>query len=233
VISTIAGTGIGGFGGDAGPAVSGQLNSPSGVTVDSSGNLFIADSANSRIRKVTGGVISTFAGTGAFAFGGDNGPAVQASLSFPTGLHADMQGNVYIADTLNNRIRKVDSSGIISTVAGVGAAGSSGDNGQAVAAQLNAPYGVTVDSLGVIFIGDTANHRVRRVDTNGVITRFVGATEGFSGDGGPAASAQLDSPRGLSIDSAGNLYIADHGNSRIRRVQQTVAQRRRGQTISH
>jgi uncharacterized protein (TIGR03437 family) len=220
VIITVAGNGGDGFSGDNGPATSALLYHPYGLTVDSAGNLYIADNANSRIRKVSNGVISTAAGNGTFGFSGDNGPATSAQLNGPYGVAVDSAGNLYIADSLNNRIRKV-SNGVISTVAGNGTQGFSGDNGPATSAQLNGPYGVAVDSAGNLYIADSLNNRIRKV-TNGVITTVAGSgTQGFSGDNGPATSAELYLPE-IAVDSAGNLYIADYGNRRIRRVTNGV-----------
>ena len=219
-ISTVAGTGTGGFSGDGGPATSAQLNSPIGVAVDSSGNLFISDDANSRIRKVdTSGNISTVAGTSTAGFSGDGGPATSAQLNFPSGVALDSSGNLFIADTSNRRVRKLDTSGNISTVAGNGTLGSSGDGGPATSAELSVPFGVAVDSSGNLFIVDGFTHTVRKVDTSGIISTVAGVgTAAFSGDGGPATSAHLNNPNDLVVDSSGNLFIADRNNHRIRKV---------------
>ena len=197
-----------------------NLNSPSGVTVDGAGNLYIADTNNHRIRKVdTSGVITTVAGTGVSGYSGDDGLATAAQLNNPYGVTVDGAGNLYIADRSNHRIRKVDTSGVITTVAGTGAYGYSGDDGTAITAQLNFPYGVTIDSIGNLYIADSFNHRIRKVDTSGVITTVAGTgAQGNSGDGGAATAAQLNSPSNVTVDSAGNLYIADTNNHRIRKV---------------
>ena len=215
LITTVAGSGMGGFGGDNGPATSAQLDSPSDVAVDAAGNLYIADSGNSRIRKVSNGVIATVAGSGVVDFDGDNGPATSAQMNVNSGIAVDAAGNFYIADKLNNRIRKV-SKGVITTVAGFGTKGFSGDNGAATEAELSAPQGVAVDAAGNLYIADTGNHCIRKV-SNGVITTVAGSgAEGSGGDNGPATSAQLNSPQGLAVDAAGNLYIADPVDDRIR-----------------
>ena len=207
---------------DNGPATAAWLRSPRGVAADGAGNLFIADTVNHRIRKVdSAGVISTVAGTDSSGSRGDGGPAVDARLFSPHGVAVDGAGNLFIADTVNHRIRKVDSAGVISTVAGTGWTGSRGDGGPAVDARLNRPYGVAVDGAGNLFIADTDNHRIRKVDSAGVISTVAGTGEfggGFSGDGGPATAALLDRPYGVAVDGAGNLFIADTVNYRIRKV---------------
>ena len=215
VIATVAGNGTPAFSGDNGPATSAQLSAPIGVAVDSAGNLYIADSSNDRIRKVTNGVITTVAGNGTLGFSGDNGPAISATLNAPNGVAVDSAGNLYINDCGNYRIRKV-TNGVITTVAGNGTLGFSGDNGPATSAQLNSPSGVAVDSAGNLYIADFGNNRIRKV-SNGVIATVAGnGTQGFSGDNGPATSAELSYPEGVAVDSAGNLYIADTDNYRIR-----------------
>ena len=222
-ISTVAGSGTSGFGGDGGAATSATLNNPRGVAVDGAGNLYIADAANHRIRKVDAstGNISTVAGSGTSGFGGDGGPAASAQVNSPRGVAVDGAGNLYIADTLNHRIRKVDAStGNILTVAGTGTSGFSGDGGPASAARLTSPFGVAVDGAGNLYIADTLNLRIRKVDASGTISTIAGTgTFGFSGDGGPPALARLYRPRGVTVDGAGNLYIADTENHRIRRTR--------------
>jgi trimeric autotransporter adhesin len=211
IIRTVAGNGMQGFSGDGSPAVSAEFEGPSGVAVDSAGNLYIAD--GSRVRKVSSGIITTFAGNGTSGSSGDGGPVTGAALSGSSGVAVDSAGNLYIADY--NRVRKV-SNGIITTVAGNGTLGFSGDGGPATSAELNGLEGIAVDSGGKLYIADTANNRVRMV-SNGVISTVAGsASAGFGGDGGPATSAQLDGTDGIAVDSAGNIYIANFLNKRVR-----------------
>ncbi|MGI5484683.1 RICIN domain-containing protein [Streptomyces lavendofoliae] len=219
-ISTVAGTGVAGFKGDNEPAAAAQLNRPYGIAVDSTGTLYFSDHSNHRVRKITSdGRISTVAGTGAAGFSGDNGPAVSAQLNYPREVAVDSAGAVYICDTNNHRIRKITPDGKISTVAGTGTAGFSGDGGPATAAQLHTPVGVAVTSTGVLHISDYANHRVRTVTPEGKISTVAGAgPAGFSGDDGPAASARLNGPHGVAVDGADDLYVADYGNHRVRKV---------------
>ena len=201
-ITTVAGTGKGGYSGDRGPAVDAQLSFPIGVAVDSAGILYIADTANGRIRRVDGsGIITTIVGTGSSGYGGDGPPAVEAQLYGPRAVALDGAGNLYITETTYSRIRRVDASGNITTVA----------------TGLRHPRGVAVDDAGNLYIADLGNHRVQRVDTAGTITTVAGTGKrGFSGDGGPAVEAQLDNPHGVVLDSVGNLYIS--GAQQIRRV---------------
>jgi uncharacterized protein (TIGR03437 family) len=233
LISAIAGNGgSADYGGDGGQALNSRLNAPTGVAVDASGNLYIADSGNYRVRKVsTAGVITTVAGNGTPGYSGDGGPATRAQLTWPLGLAVDSAGNLYIGD--GTRVRKVLADDTILTVAGnglpFGPGGSAvtGDGGPATAAQLTVPSGLAVDSTGSLYILDTENNRVRKVSQNGIITTFAGnGVPGYSGDGGPATSAQLGitnqihgiNPTGLAFDGNGNLYITDDGNVRIRKV---------------
>ena len=229
-ITTIAGTGTAGFSGDGGPASDAQLNNPLRVAVDAAGDLFIADAANQRIRKVDpAGTITTVAGKGTAAFGGDGGPATSAQLYNPAGVAVDAAGNLFIADTGNQRIRKVDPAGTITSVAGNGHQGFGGDGGSATSAHLNNPSGLAVDASGNLFIADQDNNRIRKIDLTGMITTVAGGAcpeppycnPGFSGDGGPAASAQLYDPTGVAVDSEGNLFIADPWNGRVRKVDPT------------
>jgi sugar lactone lactonase YvrE len=226
IISTIAGGGYG-FSGDGGPATSAQLADPSGVAVDSAGNIYIADSFNNRIRKVNpAGIISTVAGSGPAPyftsggnFGGDGGPATAALLDYPFGVAVDGPGNIYIMDLYNQRIRKVSLTGTISTIAGNGICNFSGDGGLATAATICDPYAASVDAAGNVYFTDTENARIRVINSAGIISTVAGNGQaGFSGDGGPATSAQLFAPEGVVTDSNGNIYIADQHNQRIRKV---------------
>jgi len=205
--------------GDGGLATAAQLISPYCVSLDS-GNLYIGDQGNNRVRRVSlaTGTITTAAGTGVAGFRGDGGPATAAQLNSPSGVLVG-SGNLYIADRANNRVRRVDlATGIITTVAGSGVAGSDGDAGLATLAQLNAPYGFAIGS-GNLYISENLGHRIRRVDlATGTITNFAGTgVAGSAGDGGPATAAQLNGPVGLAVDSV-SLYISDSANSRVRRV---------------
>ena len=223
IINTIAGNGSFGFGGDGGLATSAILKNPTGVTVDAAGNIYIVDQGNSRVRKVNiNGIISTIAGNGIAGFGGDGGLATNALLNNPTGINFDGLGNLYITDYSNNRIRKVGSNGIISTVAGNGNVGYGGDGGLATTAILNRPFGLAIDGVGNIFIADVGNNRIRKIDINGIISTIAGTDSigvYYGGDGGVATRALLNSPFGVAVSSSGNiLYIADAGNNRIREV---------------
>ena len=220
-VSTIAGSGLAGFSGDGGPATSARLGDRvEGLAVDGEGNIYIADTGNYRIRKVDrSGIISTIAGTGSFRTGGDGGPARVAGLTAIGGLAVDAVGNLYVADTWDDRVRRIDTNGIISTVAGTGDAGRSGDAGPAIDARLDKPKGVAVGPAGNIYIADTDNHVVRRVDASGTITTIAGTGDrGYSGDGGPATDAVLSEPQAVAVDAVGNVYIADTANGIVRRV---------------
>ena len=218
IINLVAGIGPPGFSGDGGRATAAQLSGAQGVAVDSAGNLFIADTGNSRVREVTSETISTVAGMGNAGFSGDGVPAVNASLS-TAGIAVDKAGDLFISDPVNFRIREVSASGTISTVAGSGSQGYSGDNGPAGSAQLSAMAGLAIDSSGNLYIADSGNNCVREVTAAGVISTVAGnGTPGFSGDGGLAASAQLQNPSGVAVDASGNIYIADTNNNRVRKV---------------
>jgi uncharacterized protein (TIGR03437 family) len=272
-ISTFAGNGTSGFSGDGGPATNAALffpiavavdgagtvyladgnglrkvdkngiinsvpvissflsriASPGGMTADSAGNLYVSDLNGSAIYKLDkAGVLTTVAG-GAFGFSGDGGPSTKAKLYFPSGVALDSAGNIYFADKGNNRVRKVDTKGIITTFAGTGTAGYSGDGGPATSAKLGlnltaAYQGVAVDSAGNVYIADPANNRIRMVNPAGIISTFAGNGTPFAtgslgnGDGGPPASASVATPYGVKVDSAGNVFIADTGHGIIRKV---------------
>ncbi len=219
-IATIAGTGTAGFSGDGGQATSAQLNTPYGVAVASNGDVYIADVNNNRVRRVTSaGTISTVAGTGTATSTGDGGQATSATLFAPIGVALDASGNLYVSELGAHKVRRVTTAGVISTFAGNGTAGATGDGGQATSAQLNNPLGVAVDAGGNVYIADVANNKIRRVTAQGTITTFAGTgTAGASGDGGPATAAQVNTPYGVAVDAAGSLYIGDTGNHKIRRV---------------
>ena len=215
IITTIAGNGVNADGGDGGAPLNASIGQPSGLAIDAAGNIYVANYTNSRIRKISNGVITTVAGTGAAGFSGDNGPATSAKIALPQGIAVDGNGTLYIADEYNNRIRKV-TNGTITTLAGGG--NSLGDGGPATSAQLNQPWGVAANG-GNVFIADAGNNRIRKVDSNGMITTIAGTgIAGFSGDGGPATSAQLSYPTGVAVDAIGNIYIAGFGDSRVRKI---------------
>src|SRR5438445_5921470 len=222
-INTVAGNGFSGFAGDGGAATSASLNFPEGAALDTRGNLYIADYANHRIRKVAAatGIITTVAGNGSLGFAGDGGAATSASLNFPTGVALDASGNLYIADSDNRRIRKVAAAtGIITTVAGNGNYGFGGDGGAATSATLSDPLGVALDAGGNLYIADFSSHRIRKVTAaTGIITTVAGnGSPTFAGDGGAATSASLFRPTGVALDASGNLYVADQDNYRVRKV---------------
>jgi len=222
-ISTIAGTGTGGYNGDGIAATSAKLAIPFGVAVDAAGNVFIGDAGNARVRRVdaTTGVITTIAGTGTAGYNGDGIAATSAKLDAPWGVAVDAAGNVFIGDANNHRVRRVDATtGLITTIAGTGTAGYNGDGIVATSAELDTPTGVAVDAAGNVFIADDNGHRVRRVDaTTGLISTLAGTgTAGYNGDGVAGTSAKLNGPSGVAVDAAGNVFIADVNNHRVRRV---------------
>ena len=223
-IRGVAGTGTSGASPEGTSPLAAQLRGPRGVCVDRSGNLYgtlyIVDTSNHRVLRLSpGGTLQTAAGNGSPGNAGDEGAARFAQLDTPSACATDSAGNLFIADTANHAIRKVNPGGVISTVAGAGIAGSSGDEGAATGARLASPRGVVADDMGDIFIADTGNHRIRQVTPDGVIHSIAGSgAAGFSGDGGPAAGALLNGPQGLFLDGAGDLYFADTGNNRIRRL---------------
>lgn len=219
-ITTLAGVGTAGLAGDGGAGDSAQLRNPAAVVEDSFGNLYIADTFNNRIRKLaTDGTITTIAGSDTTTYSGDGGAATRAGLSHPSGIALDRNGVLYIADTAHHMVRKVSAEGVISRVAGTGAAGYKGDGGAATDANLNTPMGVAVDAAGNLYIADTLNHRIRRVTPDGKIATVAGnGAAAYYGDGGAATDASLNYPQAVTVDQAGNLYIGDTYNDRVRKV---------------
>ncbi len=219
-INTIAGSGTtGGYTGDGTAASAATLNTPAGLTADASGNIYFADLSNGVVRKIsTSGIITTVAGGGS-SYPGDGAAATTAFFSSVVGVAVDGSGNLYIADFGHNRVRKVDASGTITTVAGTGTSGSSGDGSAATAAQLNGPYSVATDGTGNLYIADRYNHKIRKVNTSGIISTLAGdGVSGSTGDGGAATAARLNNPLGVSADAAGNVYVADYSNAKVRKI---------------
>ena len=221
IITTIAGTGVAGYGGDSGPATDAQLNRPYNVTLDGLGNLYVADQQNHRIRKInlSTGIITTVAGNGTPGDIGDGGPAASAEIYYPNYVHSDAAGNLYITDNGNHKIRKVSTSGMINTIVGTGLGGYSGDGGLATSAQLYYPGGTNLDTAGNLYIADYGNNVIRKVSTAGIITTIAGTgAGGYNGDGGLATDAQLNGPIDVTTDHNGNIYIADCLNFRVRKI---------------
>jgi len=221
-ISTVAGNGISGHGGDGGPATAAGFNVPVSIAIDTIGNMFIVDnnsSGLSYIRKVNKfGIIETIAGNGTIGYSGDGGSATAAAFKSISDIAVDVYGNIYATEYANHVIRKINVLGIIETIAGNHTPGFSGDGGLATAAQFYLPCGLAIDPIGNIYVADMGNKRIRRIDTAGIVTTFAGnGTLGFSGDGGQATAAALSQPMGLAVDSADNVYIADQ-TSRIRKI---------------
>jgi len=219
IITTAVGTGTGGYSGDGGPATDAMIWQW-GIAMDGIGNLYIADGISNRIRKVNpSGIINTIAGNGTSVFGGDGGPATAAGLNLPIAVAVDAFGNVYIADRFHYVIRKVNTSGIITTIAGNGTNGNTGDGGAATVAEIGEIWGITIDGSGNLFFADYYNNVVRKINSVGIITTYAGnGSVVYSGDGGTAAAAGISHPSNVAVDISGNLYISEHGSSRIRKV---------------
>jgi len=230
-ITTVAGNGVQGGGGDGGPAVQASMYIPIRCVVDATGNLYVTDQSGQKIRMISpAGIISTFAGNGTNAgphsigtYSGDGGPAITASLNNPTAITVDSAGNIYFSDQYNQRIRKVDKNGTITTIAGNGTAGFSGDNGPATSAALNYPGGLFADQNGDIYFADDVNNRVRKISGSAITTVAGNGAQGFSGDNGPALQAEFNGQFGVALDAAGNVFIADSANNRIRKVSSLAA----------
>ncbi len=218
IITTIAGNGTPGYTGDGGAATSASITPPDGVAVDPTGNVYI--SSHWSVRRInTAGIISRFAGNGAFGYSGDGGPATNASVGESSDIETDRYGNVYFTDFLNHCARKVNASGIISTIAGNGTPGFWGDGGAATASMLDFPVGIDVDDAGNVYIGDRDNERLRMIDAHGVINTITGTgVNAYSGDGGAATAAKINKPHALAHDACGNLYFCDRVNNRVRMI---------------
>jgi trimeric autotransporter adhesin len=221
IINTVVGTGVCGFNGDNIPATIAQIGVAAQVIIDSLGNLFITDGGNHRVRKIdqSTGIITTIAGTGLSSFGGDGGPASAASLNSPNAICFDKIGNMYISDATNYRIRRINTSGIISTIAGIGIPGFSGDNGAATAAKLWLTRSIIFDDNGNLFISDWGANRIRKIDTAGIITTFAGnGGVGFFGDGGPATNSTFTGIGQICFDSFYNMFVPDYSNDRVHMI---------------
>ena len=220
IISTVAGTGEPGYGGDGGPGPLAQLREPNDCFLDGRGGLLIADIQDQRIRRVdlNTGIINTFAGNGEKVRAGDGLPATQASILGARAVCMDGSGNTYIAEREGNGVRKVDANGIMSTLAGTGERGYTGDGGPASAATWGAPKAIRCDAAGDVIVVDTENHAIRRINAAGIVTTIAGGHLGGDGDGGPATEAGLERPHGCGIGPDGTLYIADSNNHRVRAV---------------
>ncbi len=226
IITTVCGMGMGGFAGDGAAATAAHMETPKGICVDHAGNLYVADYGNHRIRKVDAitGIITTVAGTGVAGYSGDNGPATAAKIAYPNAISADSMGNIFISDYGNNRIRKIAAgTGEISTYAGTGVMGYTGDGGAAVAAKLVRPNSVHISRNGNLYISDNGNNVIRKVSPDGIIITVAGnGSFGFAGDNGPATNATFNGPSAVFTDAAENLYIADGEASTVRKVTPIV-----------
>ncbi|MCU1233779.1 MAG: repeat containing protein [Candidatus Solibacter sp.] len=237
IISTVAGTGVRGFSGDGGPAIDAKLALPAQVMADSNGDLLFTDFSTGHVRRISGGVITTVAGNGDIGHSatpgeGDGGPAIDAAFNVIAAIALDSAGNLYADELSGNRLRKIVPGGIVTTVGGTGLRGASGDGGRATQAAITGAYGIYVDAQNSIYLA-TQDSRIRKIDANGIVSNFagVGTANGAvrsQGDGGPAASATLNEPKGVAVDATGNAYIADTSNARLRLVDrsgviQTVA----------
>ena len=220
IITTFAGTGIAGFVGNGSSATTARLNNPVGLAFNNSGVLFIADALNNRVRKIsTSGIITTVVGTGVATSTGDGLTATSATINYPSGITFDATGNLYLSEFFGNRIRKIDLTNIISTIAGTGVQGFSGDNGLAISANISNPYGLIFDNSGSLLIADHANNRIRKINSDGIISTVVGNNlGGYNGDGIAPTNASLFNPTFVITDAQNNLYISEYSNNRIRKV---------------
>ncbi len=219
-VNTCVGNGISGFAGDGNSATAASIKTPDALVFDKTGNLYVSDAGNSRIRKVTPyGIITTVAGNGTFAFGGDGGLATAAQLYGPVGVAVDSIGNIFISTTADNRIRKVNTAGIITTIAGNGIPGYNGDGIPATAAHLLYPYIGAVDNSGNVYFSDYGNHRVRKINAAGIISTIAGnGSSVYGGDNGPATAAGMNGPIWLSLAPNGDIYVPDNVDHRVRKI---------------
>ncbi|MFI5150911.1 MAG: NHL repeat-containing protein [Bacteroidia bacterium] len=219
LITTVAGNGKIGTPKDKTHALKSDMD-PDCIALDTKGVLYISDGFNHKVYKVNAdGTLLTFAGTGKEGFSGDGGPALKAQLNLPSGIATDASGSVYIADAGNCRILKIDTKGIIKTIAGTGEPESSGDGGKAISASLNFPSAITVDAKGNVYFTEPMDHKIRKINTDGTITTIAGnGKSGYSGDGGPALQASMNNPAQLCADKEGNIFVADQENSAIRKI---------------